>query len=192
DALGIASAHVYGVSMGGMIAQELALRHPQRVRTLILAATTYGGPNAVMGSVDVVQAWTQLATLPYEEAYERGLPFLYSDEFIARNKEQLIREGLKHAHLRPPLPALRRQFQAVVQLDTYERLPQIRAPTLILTGTADKVVPPDNSRLLAERIPGSQLVELEDAGHGFLVEKAEESNATVLDFLNHHRLKLAR
>lgn len=185
-AQGIEKAHVFGVSMGGMIAQELALRHPQRVRTLILGSTSFGGPNAVVASTELMQSWAGLAALPVEQAIERGLTFLYSDGFIARMKEQLIRRGLALAHLRPPLDALLRQFAAVSQFDAFDRLSEIRVPTLILTGSDDKIVPAENSRILAERIPSARLVIFEGAGHGYLVECAEESNAVVLDFLRRH------
>lgn len=187
DALGIDSAHVYGMSMGGMIAQELALRHPQKVRTLILGATTPGGPRAVTVGPEVVRQWMSAATLPPEQAIEVGLTFLYSDEFIARNRERLIQRALELQHLQPPMDALQRQFAAVMQFNAYDRLGQIRAPTLIITGTDDKVVPPVNSRILAERIPGAELLELPGAGHGFLMERAAEANAAVLAFLERHR-----
>ena len=72
---------------------------------------------------------------------------------------------------------------AVVQFNSFQRLADIKAPTLVISGTADQVVPPENSRILAEGIPGARLVELEGAGHGFLAEKAEETNSTVLAFL---------
>ncbi len=187
EALGIFSTHVYGMSMGGMIAQEMALRHPQRLRTLVLGSTMAGGPKAVMAGPQLIQQWASTAILPLEQAVETGLTFLYSDEFIARNKERLVKRALELAHLMPPIDALQRQFMAITQFDSYGRLHQIQAPTLIITGTEDKIVPAENSRILAERIPGARLVELEGAGHGFLAEKAEEANAAVMDFLRRHR-----
>jgi len=187
DALDIAAAHVYGMSMGGMIAQELALRYPHKVTSLILGATTCGGPKVVFNEGDVIQQWTSLATLPEEEAAEKALPFLYSDAFIAREKENLIRKSLRNAHLRAPGDAFQRQFKAVLPFNTYDRLTHICVPTLILTGSDDKLIPAANSRILNQLIPDSILVEFEGIGHGLLVEKAKEHNAIVLDFLRRQR-----
>jgi pimeloyl-ACP methyl ester carboxylesterase len=187
DALGIDSAHVYGQSMGGFIAQELALRHPQRVRTLVLGSSSCGGRQAVAGSPENLAIIGIMNTLTPREAAEKGLPLLYSEAFIARHRDALIQRSLWEAELRSPPDAFGRQVQAAIRHDTSDRLPDIRCPTLVITGSDDKVVPTDNSRILAERIPGAELAVLPGAGHGYLVEKAAESNAIVLEFLRRHR-----
>jgi pimeloyl-ACP methyl ester carboxylesterase len=187
DHLEIDAAHVFGMSMGGMIAQELALRHPQRVRSLVLGGTMAGGPNAIMAGPELIQQWISSSLLPLEQAIENGLRFLYTDEFIAKHKERLVKRALNMAHLQPPPYALQRQVMAVIGFNTFERLAEIDKPTLVVSGTGDKVVPPENSRILAERIPGAELLEFEGAGHGFLAERAAETNAAVLDFLARQR-----
>jgi pimeloyl-ACP methyl ester carboxylesterase len=187
DALGIASAHVYGQSMGGFIAQELALSPPQRVRTLVLGSTSCGGRQAVAALPEDLALMATLPSLSPQDAAEKSLPLGYSDEFIARNREELIARALAEAELRAPPDAFGRQAQAAVRHKAYDRLPQIRCPTLVISGSEDKIVPVDNSRILAERIPGAELVVLPKAGHGYLVECAEESNTIVLDFLRRHR-----
>jgi pimeloyl-ACP methyl ester carboxylesterase len=187
EALGIASAHVYGQSMGGLIAQELALSYPERVRTLTLGSTSCGGQQAIPALPEHVTLMAALNTLSAEEAAEEGLPLMYSEDFIARKRRELIARALAEAELRPPLDAFVRQVQAAVRHEAYDRLPQIRCPTLIISGSEDKIVPAENSRILAERIPDAELVVLPKAGHGYLVECAEESNAIVLDFLRRHR-----
>ena len=187
DALGIDSAHVYGQSMGGFIAQQLALRHPQRVRTLILGSTSCGGRQAVVASPENLAVIGMLNVLTPREAAEKGLSLLYSEEFITANREALIQRSLKEAELRPPPDAFGRQVQAAVRHNTFDRLSDIRCPTLVITGSDDKVVPADNSRILVERIPGAELAVLPGAGHGYLLEKAAESNAVVLEFLRRHR-----
>lgn len=186
DTLGIASAHVYGQSMGGLIAQELALRHPRRVRTLVLGSTLCGGRNSVAPSMESVALLASLNNLSPEESAEKGLALNYSEEFIAREHDALVQRSLRESELRPPPDAWSRQALAAMHHTTYDRLPQIACPTLVITGDDDKIVPPENSRILAERIPGARLVTLPKAGHGYLVECAEESNAIVLDFLRRH------
>ena len=192
DALGIESAHVYGQSMGGFIAQELALRHPQRVRTLVLGSTSCGGRQTIVGSPENLAIMGMMNTLSPREAAEKGLLILYSEEFIRRHHDALIERSLREAELRPPPDAFGRQVQAAIRHETFGRLPDIRCPTLVITGSDDKVVPADNSRILAQRIPGAELAILPDAGHGYLVEKAAESNAIVLEFLRRHRTDAAR
>ncbi|MGQ9571845.1 MAG: alpha/beta fold hydrolase [Dehalococcoidia bacterium] len=190
DALGIDSAHVYGQSMGGLIAQELALNYPERVRTLVLGSTTCGGREGAAALPEHIALMAALPSLSPLEAAERGLPLLYSDEFIARKREELIARALAEAELRTPPDAFGRQAQAAIRYRSYDRLPQIHCPTLVISGSEDKIVPAENSRILAERIPNAELVLLPKAGHGYLVECAEESNAIVLDFLRRHRSAL--
>ncbi len=97
-----------------------------------------------------------------------------------------MKRALELAPLMAPIDALQRQFMAITQFNTYDRLHEIRVPALIITGTEDKIVSAENSRILAERIPGAELAELERAGHGFLAEKAVAANAAVLAFLRRH------
>jgi pimeloyl-ACP methyl ester carboxylesterase len=187
DALGIDSAHVYGQSMGGFIAQEFALRYPQRVRTLVLGSTSCGGRQAVVASPENLAILGMMNVLTPREAAEKGLALLYSSEFTARHRDALIERSLREAELRPPPEAFGRQVQAAIRHNTFDRLADIRCPTLVITGSDDKIVPPDNSRILAERIPDAELAVLPSAGHGYLVEKAAESNTIVLEFLRRHR-----
>lgn len=188
DHLNVHTTDVFGMSMGGMIAQELILEAPDRVRGLVLGGTMAGGPNAVMPGIQLVQQWMSVGTLPREQAFEAGLSFLYSETFIKMHRERLLKRALENAPLMSPPDALQRQFMAVLGFNAHDRLPQINSPTLVLTGTHDKIVPSANSRILADRIAASRLIEYEGAGHGFLVERHEETNAHVLDFLHPHRI----
>jgi 3-oxoadipate enol-lactonase len=191
DHLDIPSAHVFGMSLGGMIAQEFVLRAPERVRTLVLGGTMAGGPTAIFAGPEVVQQFISLAGMPIIQAIEAGLALIYSPAYIAQKKGELVRRMLLNAHLTAPMYALQRQFMAIVGFNTTARLAEIVAPTLVLAGTADRVMPLENSRQLAAGITGAHLVEFEGAGHGFLVEKAEEANAAVLSFLRQHREEAA-
>jgi pimeloyl-ACP methyl ester carboxylesterase len=183
DALGVGRSHVFGMSLGGMIAQEYALRYPERVQTLVLGGTTPGGPRAVRAGAEVVTFFATVGSLTPQTAIEHGLTLLYSDAFIVANRAGLVARALELAPLMAPAHALQRQLMAAMMFNAYDRLGRIEVPSLVLSGTADKIVPHANSALLHEGISGSRLVAFQDAGHGFLVECADAANEAVLDFL---------
>ena len=187
DALEIGSAHVFGVSLGGMIAQELVLSHPLRGRALVLGATMAGGPTAAFAGPQLVRDFIALTALPKEQAVAAGLKLLYSAGFIEANRESLVQRALAVAHLASPLYALQRQFMAVVGFNAADRLRAVGSPALVMTGTEDRVIPAANSRIIAEGIRDSRLVEFEGSGHGFLVERAVEVNEAVLAFFRERR-----
>jgi pimeloyl-ACP methyl ester carboxylesterase len=183
--LDVGSAHVYGVSMGGMIAQELALRHPERVRTLVLGCTSpclAAMPPSEKAARDVMES----AALPLREAFERNMWTGYSDGYLAAHNDDLWLRAQVEAGLTPPLEALRHHYVVVGGFDARERVGQIRAPTLVMMGDQDPLVPPQNSRFLAEHIPGAELVVFPGGRHSFNVEFEEESNNVVLDFIQRH------
>ncbi len=192
DALNIDAAHICGFSMGGAIAQEFAINYPQRVISLILGCSGFGGSHetkrdpavdAQLLNMKNFSSWTP-------EYYIREiLPGGYTEEFINKNL-QFIKEMIKHRSAYPATPSYvyERQAKAVLEEhDTYDRLNQIKAPTLILVGSADPLSPLENSRILASRIPNSELVILENLRHAFNIEAAEKTNNLILDFLNRHR-----
>jgi pimeloyl-ACP methyl ester carboxylesterase len=183
DKLQIASAHVFGMSMGGMIAQELVLRHPGRVRSLVLGATMAGGSGAVHPSPATIQQFVTLAGAPMAEAVETGLGLFYSEAYIAANRKQLIARAMKNLPLMAPAHALQKQAMAVLSFNAQPRLRQIGSPTLLLHGTSDRIVPFPNSAVLLQGIAGSRLIDYPGAGHGFIMEHADAVNAAVLEFL---------
>jgi len=165
--------HVYGQSFGGMVAQELALAHPHRVVSLILACTHCGGSRVVPG--------TDPRT-PKGESWRA----LYSDAFVAQHPDH-VAEDLRIGSMQPRHPVGgRRQWEAMQAFDSYDRLPQIQAPTLVLHGTADRLVAPANAEVLASRIRGAELVWLSGAGHLYHSEQAGEADAAVLAFVGKH------
>ena len=190
EVIGIDAAHVYGASMGGMIAQEFTLRHPDRVISLILGCTTPGGRNAVMPDEEAMTFLfdhDHRKGMTLEEQARELLPFLFSQEFIDRSPkfiDELIAGMLEYV---TPLHGYQRQGEAIMGFNAYDRLPEIKAPTLVMAGTADRLIPVENSRIIASRIPGAELVIFENMGHGFLGEAVEEANKAVLDFLRRHR-----
>jgi pimeloyl-ACP methyl ester carboxylesterase len=182
--LGIERAHVYGVSMGGMIAQHIALRAPHRVLSVVLGCTSPGGQHAITAPESVIAALLGAATLPIEQAFDLTLPILYSDTFAAAHRAELYERALKNASLRASEAGVKGQAAAIQGHDTFERLPEITVPVLVLHGDADELVPTANGLLLAERIPGAKLTLYPGARHGYHVEFAEQSAADVLAFLD--------
>jgi 3-oxoadipate enol-lactonase len=185
DALGVESAHVYGLSMGGMIAQELALRFPERVRGLVLGGTTPGGPRAARPGLRELGALGAAAAGALREPGRPWLgSWLFSPEF-RREQPERVRELLRHfdRHRAPPHGALA-HWWATVYHDTVSRLGRIQAPTLVLHGEHDIMAPLANARLLAERIPDAELALVPEAGHAYLLERPEESFAALTDWLD--------
>jgi len=190
EAIDIDVAHIYGVSMGGMIAQEFALGYPEKVISLILGCTTCGGTRSIMPDAEAMALLfdeERMQQMPPEERTRELVPFLCNQEFIDNNPEiveQFIAKTVEHV---TPLHGYTRQAEAIMGHDTYDRLPNIKAPTLVIAGDADKIVPFENSKLLASRIPGAELIILEKMGHGFFVEAEEEANKAIMDFLRRNR-----
>lgn len=169
DHVGLADAHLYGQSFGGMVAQELALAHPDRVRSLVLACTHAGGPSVIRST----------SRLPKDKPYLA----LYSEEFARRHPDH-VEEDVRIGGQNPQPPhAGRRQWEAVQGFDAYERLPDLRVPTLVLHGTEDRLIDPANARTLAERIPGARLVVLQGAGHLYHSEQPGRADREVLAFV---------
>jgi 3-oxoadipate enol-lactonase len=172
DELRADRADVYGQSFGGMVAQELALTHPARVRSLILAAT-HAGPSRK------IRADRRQSKVPKDRPYLA----LYSEAF-ARVHPDHVAEDILVASQHPQAPhAGRRQWEAMQGFDSYDRLPTIGASVLVLQGTDDRLVSVENARMLAERIPGAELVLLEGAGHVYHSEQPEAADGAVLRFL---------
>ena len=174
DALGLDSAHVYGLSMGGMVAQEMAIRFPDRVRALVLGGTTHGGPRAVLPSPKVAAALTARGAPATLRAELVGRA-LFSERFRAEHPD-LVRAHLRDlGEHRSSVRGLTSHFWASAYHDTRARLGRIAAPTLVLHGGADELTPLENARRLAALIPDATLEVIEETGHGYLLEQPEES-----------------
>lgn len=176
DEVGWDRAHVFGVSLGGMVAQELVLRHPDRVRTLTLGCTTAGAPELVgPGPTRYVEAGM---TRDKELAVRTGFEVNVSPAYAAdpANFESFRADALA---VRVPMPVVMMQLQAAGQHDTNDRLGSIGVPTLVVHGTADEMLLSDNAERIAGAIPGARLELLDGIGHLFWVEQPERT-ATLL------------
>lgn len=185
ERLELTQADVFGVSMGGMIAQHLALHHPARIDRLILGCTTVGGKDGVRAEqaiLDMLKADPSLD--PFDAAWQ-SLATGYTDEFIAREPELLaaqIRRNLRH---RSQPHAFDAQMDAIIKTHrTFARLGEIRHRTLVLTGDADRLIPPQNSQILVQGLPNAQLALIPNAGHAFWISHPQEAADAVEGFLS--------
>ena len=170
-ALGVDKAKVYGVSMGGMIAQELVLRHPEQVEKVVLGCTWTGGPAAVAPPPEVYQQLGEaFLTMPAnpEQALDKLMPLLFPPAFIAIHPElkSMIMAGFKMAPPTPP-ESIELTRAAIERFDVYDRIPQITCPVLIVHGDQDVLVPPENASLIKSRIPQAELYIIPEAGHSY-------------------------
>lgn len=185
DALGLRAAHVHGVSMGGMVAQEVALRFPDRVLSLVLQGTSPGGPRSTPPPARGAAALAaQRSPLARERRRRLAADALFSPAYLEAHPQEvaahLRRLGADRAGARGALLHL----WASSAHDTVSRLPQLQAPTLVLHGTLDGLVPVANARLLASRIPGAELALVEGTGHLPLLERPEPVRDLLLDWLD--------
>ena len=180
DAAEVENAHVFGVSMGGMIAQEFTLQHPRRVRSLILGCTAAGGPTAVRSEPEVTQMLKARAQMTPEHAAEVALPFIYD----VGTPRQRIEEDLaiRRPWLARPESYLA-QLQGILSWEGYSRLPAISVPALVIHGENDRLVAPGNANIIAERIPGAKLFLIPHASHVFLTDQPELAHDAILKFL---------
>jgi 3-oxoadipate enol-lactonase len=183
DSLGIRRAHILGISMGGMIAQEIALKYGRRVNGLILACTHCGGKQAVQPDPAIIKDLSGSLFAGTEEAVQKGLKCLFSERTIKKTPSVVQRYGEVSKRFPPAAQVLINQLKAIQGHDTWKDLVSIQNPTLVLVGNEDVLVPVENSKILAERIPNAQLRVIEGGGHQFLIEQPDAFNNAVLEFL---------
>jgi pimeloyl-ACP methyl ester carboxylesterase len=186
DAIGIDSAHIFGVSMGGLIAQILALDYSDRVKKVALGCTTHGGRHAVQPEKEVMDALAKASdtTISAEEGIRMRVPIVFSERFIQEESERLEEFIQSSVQFMPTPDGAAGQMGALNVFNVKRRLGEIQCPVLVITGSDDRMMPPENSKLLHEGIEGSELYMVNGAGHSFFFEKADEVNRALINFFN--------
>jgi 3-oxoadipate enol-lactonase len=181
DVIGWDTAHVVGISMGGMIAQEVALRHPERIRTLTLGCTYPGGPGSALASQETMGKLMQgMSSGDSEQAVRASWEVNVSRAFAG---DEAAFTAFRAAALELPVPVdvIMAQAQAVMGHDASDRLADITAPTLVIHGTADEMLPVANASIIAEKIPDSRLEIFDGVGHIFFQERPQDSVRLIVD-----------
>ena len=182
--LGIERAHVLGVSMGGYIAQELAINYPDRVKSLVLGCTSCGGSRTILMSAERMEKFTSNEGLTNEQILRKDMDIYFSERFIEENPEKIdefVEISLRY--YQPP-DAFERQFAACLKHDTANRLGKLDVPVLIMTGDEDPLVPSANSQILKELIAGSELIYYPGCRHCFFIEEDDLFNQRVAEFFH--------
>jgi 3-oxoadipate enol-lactonase len=178
-AANVNTAHIFGVSMGGMIAQEFALQYPQKVRSLVLACTSAGGPEAVQPAAEVIQVLMSRGADP--ETFAAAInPYIYDASTLPSRMDEDLAARRKWF---PTAEGYFAQLQAIIGWEGYSRISQIQAPTLVIHGENDQLLPPENAKLIAGRISSAKLVMIRNASHVFNTDQPEAAHAAVLEFL---------
>lgn len=183
DHLGIEKAHVLGTSLGGFVAQELALERPDLVDKLVLVCTSYGSHAPETMSPQTLGRMLGWGALSPESAIRRGLETATSDAYRDENPDEfnlILRWRLADS---PSLATYYQQAMAGARFDASHDVENIASPTLVIHGADDRYMPVANAVALAESIPGAKLRVFEDAGHLVFIERAEEVNKEIVSFL---------
>jgi pimeloyl-ACP methyl ester carboxylesterase len=182
--IGVQRAHIVGASFGGFVAQEFALKYPSMTRKLVLCCTSFGGPNHVMPRPETLRALASTKALNTEERMRANLLLAFTPEYVQMQVTEVDR--IVHLRITNEVPehVYLRQLQAAVGFNAESRVEAIAAPTLVISGDADVIVPVQNSRNLAAKIPGAQLRIIEGGSHTFFIERAAEFNGIVTEFLS--------
>jgi pimeloyl-ACP methyl ester carboxylesterase len=182
DFLEIERAHVLGVSMGGMIAQELAILHPERVNRLVVALS-FARPDPIRRTFLLHRSWARSQGAESVSESIAHLPWLLSPATM--NDGARLAEILDFVGAMPLMSpeAYARQIDAILEFRTLERLGLVRAPTLVLAASEDVLTPVGLSEEIAAAIPDAELIVLPRGGHGVIIEYADDFNRVVLDWL---------
>jgi pimeloyl-ACP methyl ester carboxylesterase len=185
DAAKVQQAHVYGISLGGMVAQEVALRHRDRVHSLVLGATTPGGPRALPQDPQVLTFFARVGAMGTEEAEWAAVPYSYGFRTRREHGDRIGEDIARRMAHAPDTLAYLHQVAAAAVHSTQNRLGELTVPTLVVHGEQDMLQSPGNGRLLAEAIPGAELRLWPEAGHMYVTDEPEADHE-VARFLSAH------
>lgn len=183
EELKVEHAHVLGASFGGFVAQEFALAHAARTRSLVLCCTSYGGAGHIPPAPETLAAIASTKGLNTEERVRENLLLAFSPRFVEEHPEEVERVINLRAENVVPEHAYLRQLQAAVAFDAAARVGAIDIPTLVITGDEDVIVPHENSLNLSSAIHGATLRVIDGGSHTFFIEQAEEFNRAVVEFI---------
>lgn len=183
DHLQVKRAHVLGTSLGGFVAQELALRRPELVDRLVLISTSYGGPDHEPMSPATLRKMLGWGTLRQEDTVRQGLEVAVSEDYPKDHPEEFEQMVDWRIADSPPLADYIKQMTAGSKFDASSGVEEIQNPVLILHGDDDRVVPVSNAESLSEKIPEAKLQVFGGAGHLVFIERADEVNEEILTFL---------
>jgi len=187
DALNINKAYLLGYSMGGCIAQEMVLNYPNRVIKLILTSTWSGPSHGIVTPIPEESPFPKMLPLIKEGKYEKMARILTNSLFpedYKRRNPHIVEKVVKNYMAHPPTPkGFEGQSAYVDTFETYNRLSEINIPTLILHGIEDKILPVENAKILAEKIPSAELMLFENTGHGLIIQEYKLWTQKVIEFL---------
>lgn len=184
EKVGIQSAHVLGYSMGGMVAQEMALNYPEKVNGLILVATDCGITQRIKARPEASRLFSQMVALGTAEAKLAAAACLYAKQTFESKTEVIERHNEVSMRFPASPDMMSRQWEAITQHDACGRLQNISSPTLTLTGSEDVLIPPENAKMMAEKIPDARTMAIDNGGHLFLIEQPQQFNTAVIEFLD--------
>jgi pimeloyl-ACP methyl ester carboxylesterase len=191
DAAGIDTAHIYGLSLGGMVAQEVALRYPNRVEALVLGATTAGGPGAALADPEPLSFFVRVGGMAPEEAEWAAVPYSYGMRTRRHHGERIAQDIAKRVEHNTETLAYLHQVAAAATHNTAGRLRQIQAPTLVVHGAEDRIMPTKNAYQLAATIPHAELKIWPDAAHLYITDEPH-ADQDVRRFLELHTTRARR
>lgn len=187
DGLGLERFHLMGVSMGGMIVQEFALAHPERLASLTIGCSHAGGKSVISPTDEVLRAMLAGSMEgASEEAKQAAMAIQIHPDTPEKRADRLAyfkQTKIDHPH---SSEELMNRVRGIAEYDVFDRLSGLDVSTLVLTGSHDQLVPKENSSLIAKQIPGASLIEIDEAGHIFFAEQPAATNAALLEFVAQH------